>query len=265
MGSFRVVSEGPLTRPLSGTVHVGGAKNSALKLMAAALLAPGPVGDPQRAEHPRRRRDGPAAAPARLHRRDRLPRRRRPDAASRPRAARRSRCRRSSSTRPPTSSYDASGHRSPCWVLSSPDAAAPAWPCPVATRSARVAWTCTSSGSRSSAPSYASSTGRSSPRCPAACSGANLWLDFPSVGRDREPGDGGRDGAGHHGHRQRGPRAGDHRPVRDARRDGRPDRRDLHLDPGHRGRRPAAPGRAHHRDRPDRHRHLGLRQRHRRR
>lgn len=28
-------------RPLSGTVHVGGAKNSALKLMAAALLAPG--------------------------------------------------------------------------------------------------------------------------------------------------------------------------------------------------------------------------------
>ena len=41
MGSFRVVSEGPLTRPLSGTVYVGGAKNSALKLMAAALLAPG--------------------------------------------------------------------------------------------------------------------------------------------------------------------------------------------------------------------------------
>ncbi len=41
MGSFRVDSDGPLTRPLSGTVHVGGAKNSALKLMAAALLAPG--------------------------------------------------------------------------------------------------------------------------------------------------------------------------------------------------------------------------------
>ena len=41
MGSFRVVSEGPLTRPLAGTVNVGGAKNSALKLMAAALLAPG--------------------------------------------------------------------------------------------------------------------------------------------------------------------------------------------------------------------------------
>jgi len=41
MGSFRVVSQGPLSRPLSGTVHVGGAKNSALKLMAATLLAPG--------------------------------------------------------------------------------------------------------------------------------------------------------------------------------------------------------------------------------
>ena len=41
MGSFRVVSQGPLTRPLLGEVAVGGAKNSALKLMAAALLAPG--------------------------------------------------------------------------------------------------------------------------------------------------------------------------------------------------------------------------------
>jgi UDP-N-acetylglucosamine 1-carboxyvinyltransferase len=41
MGSFRVVSQGPLEHPLEGTVHVGGAKNSALKLMAAALLAPG--------------------------------------------------------------------------------------------------------------------------------------------------------------------------------------------------------------------------------
>lgn len=41
VGSFRIESDGPHTRPLSGTVHVGGAKNSALKLMAAALLAPG--------------------------------------------------------------------------------------------------------------------------------------------------------------------------------------------------------------------------------
>jgi UDP-N-acetylglucosamine 1-carboxyvinyltransferase len=38
---FQVVSRGPLTVPLTGRVHVGGAKNSALKLMAASLLAPG--------------------------------------------------------------------------------------------------------------------------------------------------------------------------------------------------------------------------------
>ncbi|RNL65519.1 UDP-N-acetylglucosamine 1-carboxyvinyltransferase [Nocardioides marmoriginsengisoli] len=36
-----MVSAGPHARPLEGTVYVGGAKNSALKLMAAALLAPG--------------------------------------------------------------------------------------------------------------------------------------------------------------------------------------------------------------------------------
>ena len=41
MESFRITSAGPRVRPLAGTVHVGGAKNSALKLMAAALLAPG--------------------------------------------------------------------------------------------------------------------------------------------------------------------------------------------------------------------------------
>lgn len=41
MEGFRVRSEGPLSHPLQGTATVGGAKNSALKLMAAALLAPG--------------------------------------------------------------------------------------------------------------------------------------------------------------------------------------------------------------------------------
>lgn len=41
MESFQVTSAGPHERPLDGTVYVGGAKNSALKLMAAALLAPG--------------------------------------------------------------------------------------------------------------------------------------------------------------------------------------------------------------------------------
>jgi UDP-N-acetylglucosamine 1-carboxyvinyltransferase len=41
MQGFQVRSEGPLTRPLRGTAFVGGAKNSALKLMAASLLAIG--------------------------------------------------------------------------------------------------------------------------------------------------------------------------------------------------------------------------------
>ena len=41
MQGFQVRSEGPLSHPLRGTAHVGGAKNSALKLMAAALLARG--------------------------------------------------------------------------------------------------------------------------------------------------------------------------------------------------------------------------------
>jgi UDP-N-acetylglucosamine 1-carboxyvinyltransferase len=41
MQGFQVWSEGPLSHPLRGTAYVGGAKNSALKLMAAALLASG--------------------------------------------------------------------------------------------------------------------------------------------------------------------------------------------------------------------------------
>ncbi|HET7534594.1 MAG TPA: UDP-N-acetylglucosamine 1-carboxyvinyltransferase [Nocardioidaceae bacterium] len=41
MEGFRIRSKGPLSSPLRGTARVDGAKNSALKLMAAALLAPG--------------------------------------------------------------------------------------------------------------------------------------------------------------------------------------------------------------------------------
>ncbi len=41
MQGFQVWSDGPLSHPLRGTAYVGGAKNSALKLMAAALLADG--------------------------------------------------------------------------------------------------------------------------------------------------------------------------------------------------------------------------------
>jgi UDP-N-acetylglucosamine 1-carboxyvinyltransferase len=41
MEGFRVTSSGPFSTPLSGAVQIVGAKNSALKLMAAALLATG--------------------------------------------------------------------------------------------------------------------------------------------------------------------------------------------------------------------------------
>ncbi len=41
MEGFEVRSSGPLSHPLHGTASVGGAKNSALKLMAASLLAAG--------------------------------------------------------------------------------------------------------------------------------------------------------------------------------------------------------------------------------
>ncbi|HEX7739690.1 MAG TPA: UDP-N-acetylglucosamine 1-carboxyvinyltransferase [Marmoricola sp.] len=41
MDVFRIVANGPLSAPLEGEVAVAGAKNSALKLMAATLLAPG--------------------------------------------------------------------------------------------------------------------------------------------------------------------------------------------------------------------------------
>ena len=154
-----------------------------------------------------------------------------------PRVGPRSRSRTSWTTRPPTSSYAASGHRSPCWVRSSPDVARPASPCPVATRSGPAAWTCTSAGCRSSGPSYASSTGRSSPRCPSGLRRGQPVAGLPLGRGHREPGDGGRAGQGHHRDRQRRPGAGDRRPVPDARRDGCPDRRGLHVHPGDRGRR----------------------------
>ena len=187
MGSFRVVSEGPLTRPLAGTVHVGGAKNSALKLMAAALLAPGRSVIHNVPEHPRRRGDGAAAAPARLHGRDRLPRRRRPDARVDRRAARRSTCRRSSTTRRPTSWYAACARRSPCWARSWRAAPRRAWPCPAATRSARAGWTCTSAGCRSSAPSVRIEHGQVVAEVPQRPARRQPVAGLP-VGRgDREP------------------------------------------------------------------------------
>ena len=53
-------------------------------------------------------------------------------------------------------------------------------------------------------------------RAPNGLTGATVWLDFPSVGSDREPADGRRPREGHDRHRQRRPRARDRRPLPDA-------------------------------------------------
>ena len=62
--------------------------------------------------------------------------------------------------------------------------------------------------------------------------GAQIWLDFPSVGRHREHPDGRGAGRRHDDDRQRRARAGDRRPVHDAAADGRQDRRRGQLDAG---------------------------------
>ena len=184
MEGFQVVSRGPLSSPLTGTVPVGGAKNSALKLMAASLLATGRTVVDQRPRHPRRARDGPAARGARLHRGD-LDRR----GAARPRRRQatgtlrwRSTCPRTSATRRPTTWSAGCARRSACSARWWRAAAAPGWPCPAATTSARAVSTCTSPDCTSSVPRSGSSTGSWSPRCRTRLRGANLWLDFPSVG-----------------------------------------------------------------------------------
>ena len=92
--------------------------------------------------------------------------------------------------------------------------------------------------------------------------GTSIWLDFPSVGATENLRDGGRPGQRDDGHRQRGARAGDRRPLLDARRDGRRHRRGGHLDDHGRGRRVPLAGDVHDRARPDRRRHLGDRRGH---
>ena len=131
---------GGRSAPAAGQVHVGGAKNSALKLMAAALLAP-------RADHAAPTcpdildidDHGRGAAPARLHGGAR--------AHAGPAAERQvvdRRARRSSATRPTTTWSAGCAPRSACSARCWPAAARPGWRCPAATPSARAAWTCTS-------------------------------------------------------------------------------------------------------------------------
>ena len=200
MGSFRVVSEGPLTRPLAGTVYVGGAKNSALKLMAAALLArwAHPWCTTSRTSSTSRvmgqllRQLGctvdivypTEADPTWLHR-----------GPGHDRRARRS-----------------SDHEAPYELVrrlrasiararpaASPAVARPASPCPAATRSGPAVWTCTSRGLQELGAEVRIEHGLGRRRgARQACVGANLWLDFPSRRGHREPGDGRRARQGHH-------------------------------------------------------------------
>ena len=66
-------------------------------------------------------------------------------------------------------------------------------------------------------------------RAPHGLTGATVWLDFPSVGATENVLMAAVLAPGHHGHRQRGARAGDRRPRPDAAADGRPDRRRRHA------------------------------------
>ena len=124
--------------------------------------------------------------------------------------------------------------------------------------SARARSTCTSPGSAKLGAESSPSTATSSPGAGRADRRDDL-ARLPERRRDREPADGGGARQGHDGDRQRRPRAGDRRPLPDARADGRADRRRRHLDARDRGRRPAATRRATTRPRPDRRRHLGVR------
>jgi UDP-N-acetylglucosamine 1-carboxyvinyltransferase len=92
--------------------------------------------------------------------------------------------------------------------------------------------------------------------------GAQVWLDFPSVGATENLLMAAGPGAGHHRHRQRRPRAGDRRPVHDAHRDGARiggiGSSTLTID----GVESLRPGRARDRAGPDRRRDLGGRGHH---
>ena len=111
--------------------------------------------------------------------------------------------------------------------------------CPAATRSAPGRWTCTQAGLRRA--------GRDRPRSSTAAwsrrrrdlHGAQIWLDFPSVGATENILMAAVLADGHDGDRQRGARARDRRPVHDAAADGRQDRRRGQLDADRARRRPA--------------------------
>ena len=217
---------------LTGRVRVTGAKNSALKLMAAALLAAGRDHHRRGPRHPRRRDHERGAAAAGL--------RGRPTSAP-PAAAAAAGCvvdvpgepvdRDRLRPGPPDARLDQRARPAGRPLRHRPGGAArrrrDRLPRPGhAHLRAWSGW----------APRSSASTASSSPPRP-RLTGTSIWLDFPSVGATENLVMAAVLAAGHHGHRQRGPRAGDRRPLHDARRDGRPHRRRRHLHDHRRGRR----------------------------
>ena len=185
----------------------------------------------------------------------------RPTRAARPSST----CPTSCATRRPTTWSAGCAPRSACSARWSRAAAVPGWRCRAATTSAPAGLDMHMTGLTELGAADAHRArvrGGRGARRPAR---QQPVAGLPERRRHREPADGRGAGRGHHGHRQRGPRAGDHRPVRDARGDGRPGGGHLHLDAGRARRRPAPARAARHRLGPDRGRHLGVRGRDRRR
>ena len=191
-------------RPLTGEVRVGGAKNSALKLMAAALLAPGVSTLAQRARHRRRRASWPRCSSG-------LGATRR---ALRPRADdRRDRAHRRYEAPVRDGRADARVH------VRARLARRPARPrargaCPAAATSARARSTCTSAGLEALGVEIDVEHGYIDATAPRGLDGAHVSLDFPSVGATENLLMAAALARGHDRHRQRRARAGDRRPRR---------------------------------------------------
>ena len=233
---------------LAGDVTVVGAKNSALKLMAAALLRRGPQRGRQRAPDHRHRDHGRGAAPARLRG-----------------VAGRRRGRPSTCPAEPGSEADYDLVRrlraSICVLgplLARRGYVRVALPGRRRDRLARAGHARLRPGPdgrrdlRRARLRHRLGAGRAARRDDLA--------GLPERRRDREPADGGRAGQGRHGDRQRGPRAGDRRHLRRcsprwAPGSTAPARRRCEIE----GVDELRAGAAHHGRRPDRRRHLGVR------
>ena len=173
--------------------------------MAAALLAPGRTTLGPRPGHPRRRDHGRAAAPARLHGRPR-PRRR---------DGRRSTSPRCSATRPTTTWSAGCAPRSTCSARCSPAAARRDVALPGGDAIGSRPLDLHVDGLARMGATVDSEHGflvATAP--PGGLVGAHDLAGLPERRRHREHPDGRGARQGHDGHRQRGPRAGDRRPLR---------------------------------------------------